>query len=147
MALVFSPSEHEIDEFVQFSLTVTVTEDIVEEPVPEVKILAATSTSTGITVSYTDTTFTVSGKYTDAFARTITFLDKNLVSVTVEAFDDIPTGFSSIINYVAPSVLTVDEFITVTFENHGPVDYLIVVNNNWPLANAALTEKVPEGKF
>lgn len=147
MALVFSPDDYTVSELTQFTQVVSVTEDVIVEPIPVVEILTATTDDSGVIVTHNNTSFTVSGSFVEAFVRSLTYLDNQLNTATVSTFTDIPNGFSTLHTYVAPTAAQVIRYVELTFSNHSPVSYQITVVNNFAAANAALTAKVAEGKF
>ena len=149
MALVFGPDDNTVtvDELVSFTQVVSVTENVVEEPIPVVNILTATTEDSGLTVTHTNTSFTVTGSFVEAFPRSLTYLDAHLNEATALTFTEIPDGFSTLHTYVAPAAASVVRTVELTFGNHAPYSYHITVNNNFAAANAALTAKVAEGKF
>lgn len=147
MSLVFSPDDYTVNELTQFTQVVSVTEDIIVEPIPVVQILTATTDDSGVTVTHNDTSFTMTGSFVEAFSRTLTYMDNKLNTITATSFSDIPNGFSTLQTYVAPTAAQVIRYVELTFSNHSPVSYQITVENDFAAANAALTAKVSEGKF
>lgn len=116
-------------------------------PGPAVIILSATCVDSGITVSHTTTAFTVSGQFNDVFPRTLDYLNIDKLSEVASKFNDIPIDFSTLYRYVAPTEVTKNAIINVTFQNHSVISYAITIRNNWQSANAMLKAVVPKGAF
>jgi hypothetical protein len=146
MAIVAAPLNYEVNEFTQFTLTVTLTDDEAVLPL-DVKIQSATINDSGATVVFTDTTFTVAGKINDAFTRSLNYLDKDNVMKTAATFSDIPQSFNSLTKYTAPSAATKSIFVKVTLLNHPELSYEIIARNNFAAANAQLKTFVAKGRF
>ncbi len=153
MTLVVTPESpyESFKEYVPSSLTVTVEDDVgsggsggMSSPIV---ITSVTIPDSGISASFTDTTFTLSGMFTDVFDRSLSFLDKLGKMGEVAKFDDIPIGFNALTTYIAPTEYSNIITATVTFEYHDPMTYDVVVLVNWEAANANLIVKVAEGRF
>lgn len=164
MSLVATPEEDIVgnitDEFTVFSLTVTL-DDVpgTPEPVPEgfpeppleetfmVEITSVDSPDSGLTITHTDTTFTVDGQFIEAFPRSLSYRDENNAIQTTDAFSKIPPNFNTLFKYIAPTATNVIKDIVVYLKYHSPFTYRINVRNNWQSANTKLKDYVAKGKF
>jgi len=158
MTITANPAEYEVDEFQPFNLTVTITDETAGTPATPttpgtpavstpVNITSVTCTDTGVVTSFNANTFTVDGAITDAFGRSISYLDINNVSHTVTRFSALPDDFNALYSYIAPGARQTTTNVNVGLSNGSSLVYVITVNNNWGVANAQLHECVAKGRF
>jgi hypothetical protein len=160
MTIKANPEEYEVDEFANFNLTVTITDETTSTT-PGVSVDGDTTTTTtspvnisyvntgdsGVSAAFSANTFTLSGRFVEAFSRVLRYLDTENNSVTVNAFTDLPADFNALYSYIAPSARTTTKLIEVGLESGGTYSFPVTVSNNWGYANAELAKNVAKGRY
>ena len=109
----------------------------------------------GTNVSINGNTVSISGAYAGVFPKTITYLDVNRVSQTIPKFEDLPTKFFLLTNYVASQTRSVVAEYDVYIDATGNAIQSNVfagtisqtVTNDYTAGKNALQAAVPKGIY
>lgn len=150
----FIPATAECTEGVVFSLTVT--------PVNATSIISVTpSIPTNIhsNVNYVINggSFSVVGTYNDMFERSISYIDTNRNSVTVNRWGEIPENFNALYRFKAPTTEFVDQVLTVKYRKPDIViptnlidvteNFILTIRHNWQSDVAMVKNLAISGKY
>ncbi len=152
-----SPYDPGILEFAAIEpITVTITDEEAgggseENPTSPINhpvvITTVTVPDTGIKATFVDNTFTLTGSFNDVFSRALAYRDGANAIQSAAQFSGIPIGFNTLFKYTAPTETQKDVVVTVTFETQAPIQYVVVVHEDYATANAKLVTAVKEGRF
>ena len=161
MTIKGDPANYEIGEFTPILPPLVVSLNDVTEGTPSsdpdqpgtpgdstpVAIKSVSAADSGIHVTSSGNTFTVTGQFNDTFVRKLDYRDVDNIIKTVPTFTDITPNYNTLFTYVAPAEATKSAYITVVLEGDSTYQYQIIVRNNWQAANNMLKQYVVGGKF
>lgn len=155
MSLTAGPADYTVAEFATFSTLVTLTDVVAASPgapaqsdgetggeasptevALPVKIKTATMLTTGagsasgVTITHTDTTFTIAGAFDLTANRVLHFIDANDAQSVVTSFVKLPSTYRSIFRYEPVATATTDIPITITLENHPTFVFHVTVTSD-----------------
>ena len=146
MSIVASPSTSSVADETQFSVTVTLGDDDAVSPAAVV-ITGVTSSDPGVTATFSNTQFTLTGKTTTTVSKSISFIDGENVKKTVTNFAAVPIDYKAVYSFTPPTSGTYSMSATVKLTNHPTFTYVVTVTVSPASTIASFSSLVKNGAF
>lgn len=109
----------------------------------------------GLNLVETINSVTVSTPGVEIFDRSITYLDSNDVISVATKFNQLPTSYHAVTQYIGASASTIDYTVDITTDENDPISqvppkayqYVYTLVSNYSTANQMLKQKVSEGLY